>query len=171
MRAMQRLFQTCLDIALWRKGPQDLPASFSACALIALMYVAITFVQVRFMHQTFARGLALVLVDVGMQCTWLALILVFFSRIQRFPQTLSAVLGVGVLLAALDLLVSSVLLFTHAGRDLALEWAFLKLIFMAVVLGRIFTQALDRGLFTGIALVIAIVLSTEAVSDMVLGKL
>ncbi|HKQ84130.1 MAG TPA: hypothetical protein VJS42_18175 [Steroidobacteraceae bacterium] len=168
---MQRLFQTYLDIALWRKGPQDLPASYSVCWFIGLMYVAIALVQVRFMHYSLFDGLALVLVDVGMQAAWLALLLVFFSRMQRFPQTLSAVLGVGILLGALDLLVSSILLFTHAGRDLGYEWGLLKLVFMALVIGRIVTQAIDRGLFTGIALVIAIVLSTEAVSDLILRQL
>lgn len=168
---MQRLFQTYLDIALWRKGPQDLPASYSVCWFILLMYVAIALVQVRFMHYPLADGIALVLVDVGMQAAWLALVLVFFSRMQRFPQTLSALLGVGILLGALDLLVSSVLLFTHAARDLGYEWGLLKLVFMALVIGRILTQAIDRGLFTGIALVIAIVLSTEAVSDLILRQL
>lgn len=168
---MQRLFQTFLDIALWRKGPQDLPASSRVCWLIALFYVALSLVQVRFMHYPLADGVALVLVDVGMQTAWLALVLVFFARIQRFPQTFAAVLGVGILLAALDLLVSSILLFTHAGRELGFEWAVLKLVIMTLVIGRIFTHALDRGLLTGIALVIAIVLSTEAVANMVLRQL
>jgi hypothetical protein len=168
---MQRLFQTFLDIALWRKGPQDLPASAWVCWLIALLYVALSLVQVRFMHYPLADGVALVLVDVGMQSAWLALVLVFFSRIQRFPQTFSAVLGVGILLAALDLLVSSVLLFTHSGRQLGFEWGVLKLCIMMLVVGRIFTHALDRGLLTGIGIFLAMVLSTEAVSDMVLRQL
>lgn len=171
MLAMQRLFQTYLDIALWRKGPQDLPASYSVCWFIGLMYVAIALAQVRFLRYPLADGIALVLVDVLMQAAWLALLLVFFARMQRFPQTLSAVLGVGILLGVLDLLVSSVLLFTGAGRDLGYEWGLLKLVFMALVIGRILTQAIDRGLFTGIALVLAIVLSTQAVSDLILRQL
>jgi hypothetical protein len=47
----------------------------------------------------------------------------------------------------------------------------LKLCIMMLVVGRIFTHALDRGLLTGIGLFLAMVLSTEAVSDMVLRQL
>jgi hypothetical protein len=168
---MQSLFRTYLDIALWRKGPQDLPASPRLCALMALLYVGITFVQARFMHYPLADGMAMVAVDVCNQVTWLVLLLVFFSRVQRIPQTLNAVLGVGVLLGALDLLVSSLLLFTGAGRDLGLEWAVLKLAVLAVVVGRILTQAIDRGLLTGIAVMLAIMMSRAAVSDLVLRQL
>jgi hypothetical protein len=123
------------------------------------------------MHYPVVDGLALVLVDVAMRFAWLALLLVFFSRFQRFPQTLSALFGVGIILAAIDLLVSSVLLFTGASRDLTVEWNLLQLIVVALVVGRILMQAIDRGLFTGIALVLAMLLSTDAVATLVLKQL
>jgi hypothetical protein len=168
MRPVQRLLQTCLDIALWRKGPQDLPASSTVCWFLALLYLGISFVQVHVFHYSLVVGVTRVIVDFAMQAAWVALLLGLFSRLQRFPQTFSAMLGVGVLLAALDLLVQSVLMLVGADRSLGVEWVLLHLVVVVLVVGRILMQALDRGLFTGMALVLAMIISTETVTKLVL---
>jgi hypothetical protein len=51
---------------------------------------------------------------------------------------------------------------------LSLNWLLLRFLIMALVLGRIFMLALDRGLITGIALTIAILQSTKAVVQLML---
>lgn len=168
---MQRLFRTYLDIALWRKGPQDLPASPQLCVLTGLAYVVISFMHVRLMRYSLPHSVAMAVVDVAMLLAWVVFLLTFFSRMRRFTQTFNALLGVGILLGMLDLLVMSLLHMAGGGRDLAVEWALLKLVVLALVLGRILTQAIDRGMFTGVGLVLAIVLSTDAVADLVLRQL
>jgi len=43
---MSSLFRVLIDIALWRKGPQDLPASPFLLAMLTAIYVGVSFVQV-----------------------------------------------------------------------------------------------------------------------------
>jgi len=55
------------------------------------------------------------------------------------------------------------------GNDLANNWLLLRFLIIALVMGRIFMLALDRGLVTGMALTVAIIYSTEAVAQIMLG--
>ena len=54
------------------------------------------------------------------------------------------------------------------GESLTLNWLMLRFLITALVLGRIFMLALDRGLITGIALTVAIGLCNKAVLQMML---
>lgn len=168
---MQGLIKTYVDIALWRKGPQDLPASPALCVVLGLVYFAVSFIHVRVLHYSFSHSVAMVIIDITMLITWLLFLLAFFSRMQRFAQTFNALLGVGILLGVLDLLVMGLLNAAGGGKSLAVEWALMKLILLALVIGRILTQAIDRGMFTGVALVFAILLSTDAVVDLVIKRI
>ena len=51
-------------------------------------------------------------------------------------------------------------------QALEVEWQLVKLVVIALVLGRVLTQAIDRGMFTGVALVFAILMSTRAVIEL-----
>jgi len=44
---MLRLLQTFVDIALWRKGPQDLPASTALALMVLFTYVVLEFIGVQ----------------------------------------------------------------------------------------------------------------------------
>jgi hypothetical protein len=133
---VQHLLQVFIDIAMFRRGPQDLPASRTLVSLMFVVYAA--------------SGWA---------------VLVFFSRRQRFIQTMTAVLGIGTLLALMDLLVRTTQLIAAPAASVPLGWLFMKLIIMSLVIGRIFMLAIDRGLLTGVALTLAIVFSTDAVAQ------
>ena len=102
---MLKLLQTFVDIALWRKGPQDLPASRFLAILVLVAYVGANLVQVQLLNLRPRTAAVVVVVDVTMMIGWLWAVLAFFGRSQRFVQTFTAVLGVAVLLAALDLVV------------------------------------------------------------------
>jgi hypothetical protein len=54
------------------------------------------------------------------------------------------------------------------GASLTLNWLMLRFVITALVLGRIFMLALDRGLITGMALTVAIICSTQAVVQLML---
>lgn len=168
---MLKLLQTFLDIALWRKGPQDLPASRFLALLVLVIYVATSFVQIRLFDLKLRSAALIIAVDVAMLMAWLWLVLAFFGRRQRFVQTITAVLGVGVLLAALDILVRSIQLAMGPAQNLPDYWLLLRFVAIALIMGRIFMHALDRGLVTGMALTVAIIYSTEEVAHLMVTRL
>jgi hypothetical protein len=110
-------------------------------------------------------------VTILMVTGWLWLVLVFFGRRRRFLQTITATLGVAVLIALLDIAMRSVQLALGLGASPSGNWLFARFLIIALVMGRIFMQALDRGLVTGVALTIAIIQSTQAVTLLMLDTL
>lgn len=168
---MLNLLQTFGEIALWRKGPQDLPASTALALLVLTAYVTIEFVGVRLFDLDLRAALVFIGVDVLMLSGWLWLVLTFFGRRQRFTQTITATLGVGTLILLLDILMRSVQLALGLGDELSGNWLLVRFLIIALVMGRIFMHALDRGLITGMALTVAIVYSTEAVAHVMLNGL
>jgi hypothetical protein len=168
---MLKLLQTFLDIALWRKGPQDLPASrfLLLCALAT--YVSTNFVQVRLFDLRLRTAALLIAVDVAMLLGWLWVVLAFFGRRQRFVQTITAVLGVGTLLVCVDIAVRAAQLAIEPADSLPPSWLLLRFLAIALIMGRIFMHALDKGLITGMALTVAIVYSTDAVAHLMITQL
>lgn len=163
-----RFMQSFLDIALWRKGPQDLPASTLLAALVLLAYMAIGFVRMQLFALDLEASLLFICIDALMLGSWLWLVLAFFGRRQRFVQTITATLGVGLLVLLLDVTLRLLQLTFGLGESLTMNWLMLRFLITALVLGRIFMLALDRGLITGIALTVAIIYSTKAVVQLML---
>jgi hypothetical protein len=95
---MQALLKVFWDIALWRRGPRDLPPS-TGLLLVAACGYALTSTVVSLLVDgpvlAIARGLADLVFTVA--AFWLCL--VAGRRIHRLPQTLTAVLGTGTLVA------------------------------------------------------------------------
>jgi hypothetical protein len=169
---MWKLLQTFVDIALWRKGPQDLPASRFLAALTLVAYIVASFVQVRLLDLHLRSAMVIIAVDVTMMVTWVWAVLAFFGRRQRFIQTFTAMLGVGVLLALLDVVVRGIQLIAFGPADnLPDFWLALRFIAIALIMGRILMHALDRGLLTGMALTVAIVYSTAGMVQLVISRL
>lgn len=163
-----RFLQSFLDIALWRKGPQDLPASSTLATLALIAYLATGFVRMRLFALDQPTALMFICVDALMLGGWLWLVLAFFARRQRFVQTLTALLGVGLLVLLLDVTIRSAQLTFGWSDEVSLNWLRLRFLLLALVLGRIFMLALDRGLITGIALTVAIIYSTQGVVQLML---
>ena len=157
---MQRFLQAFLDIALWRKGPQDLPASARLLGFVAVWYVGLSYVQIRLMGIGVPDALVIAGVDVLMLCAWLALALSIFGLRSRLTQTLTALLGVGVLLALADVLLRATLLVMTGNGQGPDVWALLRLALTLLLSGRIIGIALERNLLTGMALTLAIIIST-----------
>jgi hypothetical protein len=144
-----------VDIVLWRRGPQDLPASPLLLGLAAAAYVLVTIVQLAWFDKTTAAWLVFVVCDPLLLVggTWLLLRL--FGRTARFLQTASAVLGAGAMLGALLVLPVQWLL---SALRVPLESTFSGIVALALVMasalviGRILKLATDSNLFTGVAL-------------------
>lgn len=168
---MSQLLKTFVEIALWRKGPQDLPASYLLAWLVLTAFAALELLAVRLFSMSFEAALVFISVDVLMLSGWAWAVLAFFGRRQRFVQTITAALGVYTLVLMLDIVMRVVQVRFGLGDALAGNWPFARFIIIALVLGRIFMHALDRSLLTGMALTVAIVYSTDAVARVMLDNL
>ena len=163
-----RFMQSFLEIALWRKGPQDLPASPLLAMLVLIAYMAGGFVRMQLFALGLEATLLFICVDALMLGGWLWLVLAFFGRRQRFVQSITAMLGVGLLVLMLDVILRVLQLAFGLSASLTANWLMLRYVITALLLGRIFMLALDRGLITGIALTVAVFCSTQAVLQIML---
>lgn len=167
---MLRLLRVFFEIAVWRSGPQDVPASRALALTVLIAYAAMDLWRLRLLTTDTQTLLVLVACDIVMLAVWLWCVLAFFERRERFLQTFIAVLGVGILMLALTGAVDVVQRMLGGASDQASS-LLLHLIIPALVVGRILMQALDRGLLTGMGLTIAIIYSTGAIAQLTLGGL
>jgi hypothetical protein len=94
---MKELFGLFAQIAVSRKGPQDLPASSLVLALTVLGYWLVGYVAGRVLPPTVHWRLHLV-IDIVFTLLWYALLLRSARRPERFVQTATAFFGVSSLL-------------------------------------------------------------------------
>jgi hypothetical protein len=144
-----------LDIVLWRRGPQDLPASALLFVLVTAAYVAVSVVQLMMLHEAGGVWFVFVVLDPALLLggTWLLLRL--FGHPERFLQTATAVLGTGALLGVLAYLPLQWLLDSVGATPestLAGIAALALVVIFALVTGRILKLALETSLFTGVAI-------------------
>ncbi|HVN42739.1 MAG TPA: hypothetical protein VMT50_08125 [Steroidobacteraceae bacterium] len=144
-----------LDIVLWRRGPQDLPASPLLFRLALAAYVAVSVVQLLVLRESAATWVVFLLIDPPLLtgCVWLVLRL--YRHPERFLQTASAVLGTGSLLGLLLYLPLQLLLGALGrGPDAGLYQvaALLLLVVFALVTGRILKLGAESSLATGVGI-------------------
>jgi hypothetical protein len=144
-----------LDIVLWRRGPQDLPASSLLFWLTLVAYVAVSAIQLSLLEESGATWVVFLLADPLLLtgCVWM--ILKLYNHPERFLQTATAVLGTGALLGLLLYLPLQVLLsLLGLGPDsgLARFFALVLLASFALVTGRILKLGTESNLFTGVAI-------------------
>ena len=150
MQALLRLFW---EIALWRRGPRDVPASWPLLAFTAGAYFVMSAVQLRLTDAP-EHSLTFAFADLGLTALVFWACVAVARRPHRFLQTLTAVLGASVVLAlpmlALQLLGREV----GPNGPVALLLQLISLPLLAwylLVLGQIIRQALDAPLLTGLA--------------------
>jgi hypothetical protein len=111
MKELVRLFT---QIAMLRRGPQDLPASAVLLALTILGYLAVNFL-VSSLLPTIKGWPAQVLVDALFTLVWYIALLRLLGRPERILQTATAVFGLQALLS--PLLIASDWLMLRFGGD------------------------------------------------------
>jgi hypothetical protein len=151
---VQQFLRICLDIVLWRRGPQDLPVSSLLLAIAVAVYVAVSAVQLALLGETAATWVFFVVVDPLLLAAWVWLVLRLYGHPERFLQTASAVFGTGAVLGV-GLYLPLQLIITGLGYEpasgLAQLFALVLVVVFALVTGRIIKLATDSNLFTGIA--------------------
>jgi hypothetical protein len=144
-----------LDIVLWQRGPQDLPASRLLLWLTAAAYVAVSILQLTLLEEPVAAWLVFVVLDPVLLTAGVYLLLKLFGKTDRFLQTAIAVLGTGAVLG-LAMFLPVQWLLTLAGVPAQSTAAGLialgMVVIFALVTGRILKLATDSSLFTGITL-------------------
>jgi hypothetical protein len=95
------LFKAFVDIALWRKGPQHLPASALLLVIVAVLDALLTLAFTRTLDPVEKQMPLRILLEIGLSLGWIWLVLALFGRAERLVQTASAVFGTSVLLTPL----------------------------------------------------------------------
>jgi hypothetical protein len=160
------------DIVLWRRGPQDLPASRLLLWLTAAAYVAVSILQLVLTDEPAAAWLIFVLLDPLLLTSGVYLLLKLFGKADRFLQTATAVLGTSVVLG-LALFLPVEWLSTQAGLPPTSTTAGLIALAMVMafagVTGRILKLATDSNLFTGVTVALTYVLLINLLLGMARG--
>lgn len=152
---MQQFLRIIIDIVLWRRGPQDIPASGLLLAITLAVYVLVGVVQLALLDEPGAAWLVFLLADPALLVAFVWLMLRLYGHPERFLQTATAVLGTGALLGVVLYLPVQVML-TGPGASpedspLAPVAALLLVAAFVLVTGRILKLATGANLFTGIA--------------------
>jgi hypothetical protein len=95
---VQQFLRIFVDIVLWRRGPQDLPASSLLLALTVAAYIGVSAVQLALQGESAATWFFFVVIDPLLLAAWVWLVLRIFGRLERFVQTAAAVFGTGAVL-------------------------------------------------------------------------
>lgn len=98
---MQELVRLYAQIALLRKGPQDLPASLALLSATAAAFVVINCAVSLVLPPIPGPWFLQLLIEVLFTYAWYALLLRLVNRPERFLQTLTAIFGYQALLTPL----------------------------------------------------------------------
>jgi len=154
MKELVRLF---VQIALMRKGPQDLPNSVVLLVVTALGNFIVNFLVSAALPPIAGPWLGQLFVDVAFTFAWYALLLKVLRRPERFVQTTTAVFGYQAVLS--PLWIAAVWLIRQFADDVA--WQFpIAVVGLAIVVwmvaanARILKAALEWAMPACVALVI-----------------
>ena len=153
---LAKFLKVFVDIVLWRRGPQDLPASRLLFAIVATVYVAVSLLQMVLFAPATPSGawFMIVALDPALLVGGTYLLLRLFGHPERFLQTATAILGTGALLSVVVSLPVDAWLSRGdvAANSVVAGMSQLALVVIgALVMGRILQQATDSNLFTGVA--------------------
>lgn len=151
---MKAIVRTCWQICLLRQGPQVFPRSWMLCVILLLVYMAADVVL--FVAQGL-RGRGLLpelLLDTALLLAFFALVLAIWQKLERFNQTLSALLGTStiIMLVAVPLSLLATLLPASAGTQVVGVLLWVVLAWNVLVTGHILRHALHTWLTLGIVI-------------------
>ena len=160
---MKELIQLFTQIALLRRGPQDLPASMLLLVITALAYLLVNLVVIGLMPPL--KGwVEHPLIDIAFTLVWYAVLLRLAGRSERNLQTTTAVLGFQTVLAP-PLIISNWLVLRFVQDQtwqLPVFLMFLMLLIWAIAAnGHIVKAALEWSSLASVGLVILQILAQE----------
>jgi len=146
---MRALFELFLDICLFRKGPQDLPAGMALLKLCLLGYGLSGFVVLQ-LSTPAPVAILQILLDLVLLAGLLHLALLARRHPRRFEQTLSALTGTGTLMGLLALPVMTWIVGQGPEGDIQLPLLLLVLMAWSIaIMAHILRHALDVPVWVG----------------------
>lgn len=114
---IKELARVFAQIALLRRGPQDLPASWLLLGITIVAYVVVNLLVSRVLLALSGPWIPILALDVVFTLTWYVLLLRLVRKPERVLQTTTAVFGYRTVLAPLSIAASW--LFRRFGEDAA----------------------------------------------------
>jgi hypothetical protein len=156
---MYELSLLFFQIAIFKKGPQDVPASPFVFRIVLAVYVAVN-ALILFINGAMSTALLQIAADFVMIMLFCWPLLYFSGKTQRFPQTLTAMVGTDAVISFCALPAIATLN-SHA-NDLAYFSMLALVLWHWLVSGHIMKHALDRSAFFGLGLALLyIMLSSQ----------
>jgi hypothetical protein len=155
-----RLALAFVDIALHRRGPQELPASTFLFVLVLVAYLVIAAIALQF-APTLERAAVLLAFETAVYCGFIWGVLKAFNHDQRFKQTATALLGTDALLSllSLPLLLWTRELDTSGATTTAPDFfRVLLLIWSIDISGFVLSRGIGRPYILGVSIMIGYVL-------------
>jgi len=161
-----RLARLYVDIALWRRGPQDLPAVGILLPLTIGAYVLVSVALGELTPQLRPGWTPQVLSDAAFLALWYWLLLALARRRERYAQTAAALFGLQTVLAGPSIVCAWLLQrFAHDPVWLTLTYigALAVLVWTMIAIGHVLRAALERSLWLCLMLAFAQMLAEELV--------
>jgi hypothetical protein len=172
-RKMLRIAKAFWDIAVWRRSPAHLPASLFLLALVAAAAALLEALSALLPPASSDRLFTRIMLSVGLPLAFAWAVLALTRHRQRFLQTGSALLGVGVLAQIILYPIGSLIHVIGADRLASVPLGILMLAGLAgyvLASANIWRAALDSGVALGVAvsvgyLLLSIVLGQYLLSE------
>jgi hypothetical protein len=168
---MLRLAKAFWDIALWRRSPAHLPASFFLLGMVSAAVALLEVLGAMLAPGPSDRILTRVILSVGLPLVFARLVLAVARHSQRFLQTGSALLGVAVLAELVMYPLGSLLNVIGTDKPAAIPLGlllFVGLIWYLLACANIWRAALDSGLGLGIAISVGYLLLSMVLEQQLL---
>jgi hypothetical protein len=152
------LIKLFFEICLFRRGPQDVPASKTLLGLVAAVYFIVGLIFLG-LEADISDAVVQVLTEAAMMAIFLWGTLAFAGLIPRFLQSLIAMLGTDALISALAV---PLVIWSPKSPDgqFALVGLTLMMFWHLAVVANIFRHALSRSLGMGLCLAIIYVVAS-----------
>ena len=157
---MLRLVFAFVEIALHRRGPDELPASRFLFGIVLVAYLIVAFATLR-LGAGAVHPILLLIVDTAFSLTFIWSVLKAFDHERRFKQTACALLGTDTLLNVLSmpLIVWGKSLEASGGDNSGVAILFALLAIWSIdISGFVLSRALERAYFLGVAIMLGYVL-------------
>jgi hypothetical protein len=157
---MAAILKLYLDIALLRRGPEDLPASKPLLYATLAAFVVLNALLTVVFRPTVENWLPQLLVSVAFTLFWYRVLLTLFGRRERYLQTITAVLGFGCIVTPVLLpAVGAMAPYMEAPQaEQAVPFIVLLMlplfIYLLYVSARILRAAIERPMFQCVMLVL-----------------
>jgi hypothetical protein len=157
---MYQLIVLFFEIAILRKGPQDVPPSPWLLKLLLPAYVTVN-VLVLLLNGDLSTALLQITVDFLLTVGFSWPLLHFAGKPARFRQTLCALIGTDTLISFFA--IPAVASLSSQATDLAYIAMLVLMVWHWLVSGHIFRHALDKPLFFGLGLALLYILISSQV--------